>query len=174
MYDYQRELDKIDESRVDGNWLDDEGKPAELYVQRTLLYLIRRSYGYIYYLMISSEPVSEALLPIYNQLQTLKRCLIEVKDSGGVSSVRELYPYSMKVCLSLFPQLGNGLWAVSNVGLQLNSIDNMRVDGKFMVGGDIPEGQGSVSALLAECYDLTYELKVMAEEMEEREKDGSS
>lgn len=50
----------------------------------------------------------------------------------------------------------------------------MRVDGKFMVGGDIPEGQGSVSALLAECYELTYDLKVMAEEMEEREKDGSS
>jgi hypothetical protein len=98
LYDFQRELDKIDESRVDGNWLDQDGKPAELYVQRTLLYLIRRSYGYIYYLMNSSEPVSEALLPIYNQLQTLKRCLIEVKTSGGVSSVRELYPYSMKVC----------------------------------------------------------------------------
>lgn len=98
LYDFQRELDKIDESRVDGNFLDDEGKSAELYIQRTLLYLIRRSYGYIYYLMISSEPVSEALLPIYNQLQTLKRCLIEVKNSGGVSSVRELYPYVMKVC----------------------------------------------------------------------------
>ena len=116
LYDYQRAVDKIDESRVDGNWLDDEGKPAELYVQRvslpnarickwrdpanrtkTLLYLIRRSYGYIYSLMISSQPVSEALLPIYNQLQTLKRCLIEVKNQGGVSNVRELYPYSMKV-----------------------------------------------------------------------------
>ena len=64
---------------------------------QTLLYLIRRSYGYIYYLMVSSEPVSEALLPVYNQLQTLKRCLIEVKNSGGVNSPRELYPYSMKV-----------------------------------------------------------------------------
>ncbi len=51
--------------------------------------------------MISSEPVSEALLPIYNQLQTLKRCLVEVKNSGGVSSVRELYPYSMKVRMVL-------------------------------------------------------------------------
>lgn len=98
LYDYQRELDKIDESRVNGNFVDEDGQPAELYVQRTLLYLIRRSYGYIYYLMISSEPVSEALLPIYNQLQTLKRCLVEVKNSGGVGSVRELYPYSMKVC----------------------------------------------------------------------------
>jgi len=141
LYDYQRQLDKIDESRVGGNWLDDEGKPAELYVQRTCLYLIRRSYGFIYSLMISSEPVSEALLPIYNQLQTLKRCLIEVKNSGGVSSARELYPYSMK----------------------LNSIDNMRVDGKFMAGDDIPEGQGSVSELLAECFELNYELRVAAE-----------
>ncbi|AEO57080.1 hypothetical protein MYCTH_2058974 [Thermothelomyces thermophilus ATCC 42464] len=152
LYDFQRQLDKIDEARVDGNWLDQDGNPAELYVQRTLLYLIRRSYGYIYHLMNSSEPVSEALLPIYNQLQTLKRCLIEVKNSGGVSSVRELYPYSMK----------------------LNSIDNMRVDGKFMVGDDIPEGQGSVSELLAECFELNYELRVAAEEAAERREDEES
>lgn len=97
LYDYQRELDKIDEGRVNGNFIDAEGKAAELYVQRTLLYLVRRSYGYIYYLMVSSEPVSEALQPIYNQLQTLKRCLVEVKEMGGVNSSRELYPYSMKV-----------------------------------------------------------------------------
>ncbi|KAI9642911.1 hypothetical protein NHQ30_008645 [Ciborinia camelliae] len=116
LYDFQRQLDKIDESRVDGNFVDAEGNFAELYVQR-------------------------ALLPVYNQLQTLRRCLIEVKNSGGVSSPRELYPYSMK----------------------LNSIDNMRVDGKFMVGPDIPEGQGSVNDLLAECFELSYELRVAAE-----------
>ncbi|RDL37822.1 uncharacterized protein BP5553_05255 [Venustampulla echinocandica] len=141
LYDYQRQLDKIDESRVNGNFVDAEGNFAELYVQRTLLYLIRRSYGYIYYLMVSSEPVSEALLPVYNQLQTLRRCLIEVKNSGGVSSPRELYPYSMK----------------------LNSLDNMRVDGKFLVGNEIPEGQGSVIDLLSECFELNYELRIAAE-----------
>lgn len=70
---------------------------ADLDFFQTLLYLIRRSYAYIYALLISSEPVSEALLPVYNQLQTLRRCLIEVKESGGVSNSRELYPYSMKV-----------------------------------------------------------------------------
>lgn len=43
----------------------------------------------------------------------------------------------------------------------------MRVDGKFMVGNDIPEGQGSVSELLAECFDLSYELRVAAEELED-------
>ncbi|KAJ6141459.1 UPF0662 protein [Penicillium chermesinum] len=137
LFGYQRRLDRVDESRVNGNFVDAEGQPADLHAQRTLLYLIRRSYAYIYALLISSEPVSEALLPVYNQLQTLRRCLIEVKESGGVSNSRELYPYSMK----------------------LNSIDNMRVDGKFYVGPDIPEGQGSVNSLLAECYDLVWELR---------------
>ncbi|KAJ5959725.1 uncharacterized protein N7479_006875 [Penicillium vulpinum] len=137
LFGYQRKLDRIDEARINGNFVDAEGQPADLHAQRTLLYLIRRSYAYIYALLISSEPVSEALLPVYNQLQTLRRCLIEVKESGGVANSRELYPYSMK----------------------LNSIDNMRVDGKFYVGPDIPEGQGSVNNLLAECYDLVWELR---------------
>ena len=41
----------------------------------------------------------------------------------------------------------------------------MRIDGKFMVGSDIPEGQASVNSLLAECFDLSYELRVEAEEI---------
>ena len=40
----------------------------------------------------------------------------------------------------------------------------MRVDGKFVVNGDVPEGQGSVASLLAECFELNYELRVAAEE----------
>ncbi|KAI9883609.1 MAG: hypothetical protein M1823_004624 [Watsoniomyces obsoletus] len=141
LFSYQRELDKEDEARVNGEFVDENGKPAEMYTQRTLLYLLRRSYAYIYSLIISSEPVSEALLPIYNQLQTLRKCLVEVKQSGGVSSPRELYPYTMK----------------------LTSIENMRVDGKFMVGEDIPEGQGTVNDLLAECYELMQDLRVPTE-----------
>lgn len=43
----------------------------------------------------------------------------------------------------------------------------MKVDGKFVVNGDVPEGQGSVSELLAECFDLNYELRVAAEEAAE-------
>ncbi|KAF2719511.1 hypothetical protein K431DRAFT_305110 [Polychaeton citri CBS 116435] len=142
LYSFQRQLDRIDEARVNGNFLDAEHRPADLHTQRTLLYLLRKCYAFIYQYIISSEPVSEALLPIYNQLLTLKRCLQEVKRSGGVDSPRELYPYSMK----------------------LNSIDNMKKDGKFMVGNDIPEGQGSVTSLLAECFEIAYELRTEAEE----------
>ena len=45
----------------------------------------------------------------------------------------------------------------------------MRVDGKFMVGSDIPEGQASVNSLLAECFDLAYDLRVEAEDGEHSE-----
>lgn len=97
LYDYQRRLDHIDECRTaDGNFIDTEGKRACLQTQRTLLYFLRKSYALIYLMLTHSEPVSEALLPIYNQLKTLKKCLREVQKAGGVSSPRELYPYSMK------------------------------------------------------------------------------
>lgn len=147
LFMWQRKLDRIDDSRRDGNFFDAEGHPADLHAQRTLLYLIRRGYALIYQLLIASEPVSEALLPVYNQLLTLRKCLLEVKKNGGVSNPRELYPYSMK----------------------LNSIDNMRVDGKFQVGKDIPEGQGAVNDLLSECYDMAYELRTAAEDEQDDE-----
>lgn len=133
---------------------------------QTLLYLIRRSYGYIYHLMVLSEPVSEALLPVYNQLSTLKRCLLEVKDSGGVNSVRELYPYSMKVWPPFLSSVNTR--SSLTVDYQLNSIDNMRNDGKFEINGDIPEGQAAVADLLAECFELNYELRVEAESRAEQ------
>jgi hypothetical protein len=34
LWDYQRQLDRIDESRVDGNFFDALGRPAEIYEQR--------------------------------------------------------------------------------------------------------------------------------------------
>ena len=95
-------------------------------------------------------------MPVHNQLSTVRRCLMEVKKAGGPYSgillktrslltlvARELYPYGMK----------------------LNSIDGMRVGGKFMTeDGQIPEGQGTVHALLAECYELLHELRSEIEE----------
>jgi hypothetical protein len=47
---------------------------------------------------------------------------------------------------------------------QLNSIDNMRKDGKFMVGDEIPDGQGRVTQLLEDCFELAYELRNDAED----------
>lgn len=53
LYDYQRQLDKIDESRVDGNFLDAQGNPAELYVQR-----VRQIYSWKVFLLTTLRPSS--------------------------------------------------------------------------------------------------------------------
>ncbi|KAH8155892.1 uncharacterized protein LAJ45_00904 [Morchella importuna] len=108
LYEFQKLVLTLDQERVNGKFVDSEGNaPGE--GQGILLYMVRRCYAHIYSLINSSEPVSEALTPVFNQLQTVRRCLKEVQKFG-ISNARDLYPYSMK----------------------LASIDNMRVDGKFM------------------------------------------
>ena len=47
----------------------------------------------------------------------------------------------------------------------------MRQDGKFMIGNDIPDGQGAVNHLLAECFELAYEIRIAAEEENEEGND---
>ena len=110
-------------------------------------YVARRTWALIFRLLDTTEPVSEALSSIYNQLSTLRRCLVEVQDAG-VSNHRELYPYQMK----------------------LDSLERLRVDGKFVVNGEIPPGQGLINGLLAQCYDMILELEV---EIDEKQGDES-
>lgn len=43
-----------------------------------------------------------------------------------------------------------------------------------MVGEDIPDGQGAVTQLLAECFDLAYELRAEAEENEKGDVEDDS
>lgn len=114
--------------------------------QILILYLLRRCYSLIYKLLESSEPVSESLAPIFNQLSTVKRCLLELKRVDGINNIRELFPFQMK----------------------LASLDNLRVDGKFLINGQIPEGQGTLNALLSECFDIIHEIKI---EMEDEDED---
>lgn len=50
----------------------------------------------------------------------------------------------------------------------------MRVDGKFVVNGDIPEGQGSVAELLSECFELAFELRELSQEQEANDSSDQS
>ncbi|QLL32240.1 hypothetical protein HG536_0C04090 [Torulaspora globosa] len=145
LFTFQKQLGEIDGLRVNGKFPTASGDSKG---QSILLYLLRRSYAIIYKLLESSEPVSESLQPIHNQLSTVRRCLLELKRMGGVNNGRELYPYQMK----------------------LASLDNLRVDGKFYDSdGNVPEGQGTLNALLAECFDILHELKIEAQERAEAE-----
>ncbi|KAJ1835434.1 hypothetical protein LPJ63_001120 [Coemansia sp. RSA 2711] len=144
LWSYQVQLQDIDGMRRNGQFKDTNGEPAPQQAQAALNFLLHKCYNLVYKLLSSSEPVAETLMPVHNQLRTLRRCLLEVKKYGGPLSARDLYPYQMK----------------------LSSIDNLRTDGKFLDDeGHIPEGQGVVMSLLNECYDLMYEL--MAAEVDE-------
>ncbi|KAJ1806167.1 hypothetical protein LPJ56_006433, partial [Coemansia sp. RSA 2599] len=137
LWSYQVQLQEIDAMRHNGQFKDATGEPAPQQAQAALNFLLHKCYNLVYKLLSSSEPVAESLMPVHNQLRTLRRCLLEVKKYGGPLSARDLYPYQMK----------------------LSSIDNLRSDGKFLDDeGHIPEGQGVVMSLLNECYDLMYEL----------------
>lgn len=145
LFTFQKQLSEIDSLRVHGKFPTDSGTSKG---QSILLYLLRRCFAIIYKLLESSEPVSESLQPIHNQLSTVRRCLLELKRMGGVNNDRELYPYQMK----------------------LASLDDLRTDGKFYDSdGNIPEGQGTLNALLAECFDIVHELKIEAQERAETE-----
>lgn len=150
LYNYQKALKRIDEQRLDFNKriAASTSGPVPKKVKRAqllVLYLLRRCYSLIYKLLESSEPVSESLQPIHNQLLTVRRCLLEIKRVDGLNNLRELYPFQFK----------------------LASLDNLRDDGKFIVNGQVPEGQGTLNALLAECFDIIHELKIELEEKEE-------
>ncbi|CCE62317.1 hypothetical protein TPHA_0C01610 [Tetrapisispora phaffii CBS 4417] len=147
LFQYQKRLKEIDDQRVNGKFPSESGNTKG---QSILLYLLRRCYAIIYKLLESSEPVSESLQPIHNQLSTTRRCLLALKRMGGVNSPRELYPYQLK----------------------LASLDELRIDGKFYdSSGEIPEGQGTLNALLAECFDMLHELEIESEESVDNEND---
>lgn len=154
LYNFQKLLKRIDEKRLELNKelttlhpsLSLAIRPVKR-AQLLVLYLLRRCYSLIYKLLESSEPVSESLQPIHNQLSTVRRCLLEIKRIDGLNNLRELYPFQFK----------------------LASLDNLRHDGKFIVNNQVPEGQGTLNALLAECFDIIHELKI---ELEEKEENG--
>lgn len=155
LYAYSKNLKEIEEERLSKvhEFHEDQIPSSNIdqfkKLHMIILYLLRRCYSLIYKLLESSQPVSESLQPIHNQLSTVRRCLLDIKRIDGLSKLKELYPYQFK----------------------LASLDNLRKDGKFYVNGSIPEGQGLLNALLAECFDILHELKIELEEKEEEDDD---
>lgn len=146
LYTYQKHLKEIEEERTTIVLSQSAQKDRDIKkLQLVVIYLLRRCYSLIYKLLESLEPVLESLQPIHNQLLTVRRCLLELKRIDGLNNLRELYPFQFK----------------------LASLDNLRLDGKFIVNNQIPEGQGTLNALLAECFDIIHELKIELEEKEE-------
>ncbi|KAI9254044.1 hypothetical protein BY458DRAFT_558957 [Sporodiniella umbellata] len=132
LFTYQHQLHDIVQLKL----LDPLGQP---YPGQTVLnFLLHKCYRIIFELLNETIPVSESLTPVYNQLTSVRQCLLAVKDTGSSCSPEELYPYQMK----------------------LSSIDTMRIDGKFYDDqGNIPEGQGLCVDILEECYTILTHLR---------------
>ncbi|ORX46307.1 hypothetical protein DM01DRAFT_1339626 [Hesseltinella vesiculosa] len=138
LYTFQLQLQEIEKLRQNGKFRDPKSeKNAVPDGQALINFLLRGCYRLITKMLSENVPVSEAIMPIYNQLSTVRRCLVEVTKYGRPDSARDLYPYQLK----------------------LASIDNMRINGVFYdEDGNIPEGQAMCVALLNECYDMLHDL----------------
>jgi hypothetical protein len=92
---YQIKLGKIDDARVDGKFLAPDGSipPG----QGVLHLVLHQCYRMVFKLQSRLAPVGEDLLPLYNQLITLKKCLEQLEAWDVDISHAELIPYQVKL-----------------------------------------------------------------------------
>ncbi|CAO1633113.1 unnamed protein product [Sympodiomycopsis kandeliae] len=162
LWNYQVTLKEIDRLRVDGKFVDSEGKQPE--GQLVLLYLLRRCYGLIYRLVASSEPISEELMPISNKLSTVSKCLKEVSKYGGPFTMRDLYPYRL------------ALHQVENMKSPVLDKDGNETGTRKWLGrdGSVPEGQAILRAQFEEVEQTINEMLNQDDESDEDDEDGLS
>ncbi|KAN0061769.1 hypothetical protein ACQY0O_005762 [Thecaphora frezii] len=146
LWNYQVTLKEIDRMRVNGKFVDSEGKQPE--GQLVLLYLLRRCYGLIYMLVASSEPISEELMPISNKLSTVSKCLKEVSKYGGPFTMRDLYPYRL------------ALHQIGNMRSPVLDKDGNDTGVRKWLGrdGSVPEGQAILRAQFEEVEQTIEEM----------------
>ena len=146
LWTYHVTLKEIDRMRVDGKFVDSEGRQPE--GQLLLLYLLRRSYGLINKLLSSSEPLSEELMPISDKLSTISKCLREVSKYGGTFSLRDMYPYRL------------ALHQISSMRKPVMDKDGQPTQavGWLAPDGTMPEGQSILQAQYEEVEQTIDEL----------------
>ncbi|ORZ16425.1 hypothetical protein BCR42DRAFT_392387 [Absidia repens] len=146
LYTFQLQLQEIEKLRQNGKFRDPKASQEDVPDGQALInFLLRGCYRLITKMLSENVPVSEAIMPIHNQLSTVRRCLLEVIKWGKPDSARDLYPYQLK----------------------LASIDNLRQNGIFYdEEGNIPEGQAICIALLNECYDMLHDLMAAVDDGE--------
>ncbi|EPQ28632.1 uncharacterized protein PFL1_03935 [Pseudozyma flocculosa PF-1] len=160
LWNYQVTLKEIDRMRVNGKFVDSEGKQPE--GQLVLLYLLRRCYGLIYMLVASSEPISEELMPISNKLSTVSKCLKEVSKYGGPFTMRDLYPYRL------------ALHQIGNMRSPVKDKDGNDTGVKKWLGrdGSVPEGQAILRAQFEEVEQRIEEMLNREDEDDDDDDDG--
>lgn len=87
----QLQLEEIEKLRQNGSFKEPgtENIPEG---QAVVNFLLRGCYRIMAKMLSENVPVAEALMPVHNQLSTVRRCLIEVTKWGKPDSIRDLYP----------------------------------------------------------------------------------
>ncbi|WFD03958.1 hypothetical protein MOBT1_002655 [Malassezia obtusa] len=159
LWTYHLTLKDIDRLRVNGKFVDNEGRQPE--GQLVLLYLLRRCYNLLNKLISSSEPLSEELMPISNKLSTISKCLKEVSKYGGTFTLRDLYPYRLAL-----HQIASMRKPV--LDKQGNPTDELQWLDR---NGSVPEGQTIIQAQFEEVEQTIEEL-LNREEAEDDDDDA--
>ncbi|WFC95831.1 hypothetical protein MBRA1_002485 [Malassezia brasiliensis] len=146
LWTYHLTLKDIDRLRVNGKFVDNEGRQPE--GQLVLLYLLRRCYNLLNKLISSSEPLSEELMPISNKLSTISKCLKEVSKYGGTFTLRDMYPYRLAL-----HQIASMRKPV--LDKQGNPTDELQWLDR---NGSVPEGQTILQAQFEEVEQTIEEL----------------
>ncbi|KAJ3102177.1 hypothetical protein HDU97_000738 [Phlyctochytrium planicorne] len=168
----QDELREIDSVRIDGSFLGKDG--AVLPGQAAVIALIESSYEDVHELLSMREAIAGD-----NPLRSVYERLIKIK--GNLERISMVYRWALRA------------EDLVQLQMELGSIDNLRVDGKFLdekgqvpegqavlhfllhkrvdgkyldADGTVPEGQGILHGLLNECYDVLRALQHVAEENE--------
>ncbi|PKI86031.1 hypothetical protein MVES_000141 [Malassezia vespertilionis] len=152
LWTYHLTLKDVDRLRVNGKFVDNEGKQPE--GQQLLLYLLRRCYNLINKLISSSEPLSEELMPVSDKLSTISKCLKELSKYGGAFNLREMYPYRLalhQIATARKPLL-------DKEGNPTNELCWYAPD------GSVPEGQGIIQAQFEEVEQTIEEFLNREEE----------
>ncbi|KAJ3320445.1 hypothetical protein HDV06_005268 [Boothiomyces sp. JEL0866] len=142
----QDEVREIDSVRIDGKFMTKDGNVVP--GQASVINLLEACFDDIHELLASRDPVvsENPLRHVYEELIKIKGKLEHfTMYSRWTLRGDDLIPYQVK----------------------LGQIDNMRVDGKFMVGDTVPPGQAVLHYLLHKCYRFIYKLQTACEPVDE-------
>ncbi|KAJ3273619.1 hypothetical protein HDV01_004228 [Terramyces sp. JEL0728] len=142
----QDEVREIDSVRIDGKFMTKDGNVVP--GQASVINLLEACFDDIHELLASRDPVGSdnPLRRVYEELIKIKGKLEHfTMYSRWTLRGDDLIPYQVK----------------------LGQIDNMRVDGKFMVGDAVPPGQAVLHYLLHKCYRSIYKLQTACEPVDE-------
>jgi len=108
----------------------------------------RSALGFLGKIYNEFEPVDESLHPVYDKLVSIRNSLKDLRNERDLGKIKNDTRFDE----------GNLQKRLRALQENLDKVDTSKVDGKFMVDGEVPRGQALLSSLEDECYCLISEV----------------